>query len=110
MRNLFIVLLFAVLLITCHSQQMVSYVFNQSYKSSEFSILEADFKDQLQKYNVAITDMNQWNGNEFNTDSGYVMQRFISKQLDEKTMLIFIYTSIIQNDTTYQFKIRKEEL
>jgi len=104
-----IVVLF--ILFSCHPQQKISYVFDKSYTESEFPVLKTDFKEQLQKYAIdtATGSMENWNKVEFDTDSGKIMQRFYTKQIN-KDVYVFIYSAIIEKDSLfYEFKIRKEQ-
>lgn len=111
MKKLIIIsVLFILYLIACHSQQKISYVFNKSYTQTEVTSLESDFKEQLQKYEISTTNIENWNRVQFDTDSGYISQRFLTKQVDEKTIYVFIYSSIVEKSSIhYTFSIRKEE-
>jgi hypothetical protein len=112
MKRFFIlgVLLILLLASSCSAQNS-SYVFYKSYTSAEFDTLRKDFSTQLLKYDIDRTDLESWNSVQFETDEGYIKQRFITKQIDENKVYVFVWSSIVEGDSLYyEFKIREDDL
>ena len=110
-RFIILCVLFILLLSSrCSSQDSTSYVFYRSYSSVEADTLKKDFFNQLEKYHISTTDLEKWNEVQFNTDDGYIKQRFITKKIDNNTLYIFIWSyTAVKDSVYYEFKIRKDD-
>ena len=110
-RFIILSVLFILLLSSkCSSQDSSSYVFYRSYSSLEADTLKRDFFNQLEKYSVSTNDLEKWNSVQFDTDDGYIKQRFITKKVGEKTIYVFIWSyTVVKDSVYYEFKIRKDD-
>jgi hypothetical protein len=106
MKKLIIILLLSIFMISCN-KHIAGTVYRKVYPNTQVDTAYADIYSKLKHYNVDSIPLNKWMLNNISTDTINIDQKILKKNINEKSLYIFVFTKYTYPSRTYyQFIIR----